>query len=165
MYYSAEQKDKMEAENQSMVLNFGSQLDQGLKDLHRTILGSVSQQQRHLRCMEEHVRSYLASKCDVRKDCSHLIFFLYGLYQLSNSLFYYYCQVTQELELRVKKMTETYTSGAATLKELANTLQRKAASDMEQINSTISKQAMAVENVRSKEDCLFPPFFLFFALL
>lgn len=67
-YYSADQKDKMETENQSMVLNFGSQLDQSLKDLHRTILGSVSQQQLHLRCMEEHVHSHLASKSDVRKE-------------------------------------------------------------------------------------------------
>ncbi|KAG7964695.1 hypothetical protein I3843_09G183900 [Carya illinoinensis] len=123
LFAKLEQKDKMEAENQSMVLNFGSQLDQGLKDLHRTILGSVSQQQQHLRCMEEHVRSYLASKCDV----------------------------TQELELRVKKMTETYTSGAATLKELANTLQRKAASDMEQINSTISKQLLITLVLEAKE--------------
>lgn len=44
-------------------------------------------------------------------------------------------------------MTETYTSGVASLKDLANALQRKASSDLEQINSTISLQAMAVENV------------------
>lgn len=66
-HYFTDQKEKMEAQNQSMVLTFGSQLDQCLKDLHRTILGSVSQQQQHLRCMEEHASSYLASKCDVRK--------------------------------------------------------------------------------------------------
>ncbi|KAF5947126.1 hypothetical protein HYC85_017354 [Camellia sinensis] len=39
-------------------------LDQSLKDLHKTILGSVSQQQQQLRCMEEHVSSFLASKYD-----------------------------------------------------------------------------------------------------
>jgi kinesin family protein 11 len=44
-------------------------------------------------------------------------------------------------------MTENYTSGVATLKDLANALQRKASSDLEQINSTISLQATAVENV------------------
>lgn len=80
-YCSADQKDRMEAENQSMVLTFGSHLDQRLKDLHRTVLGSVSQQQQYLRCMEEHVCSYLASKCDVRKDTFYLIFFL-ALFQL-----------------------------------------------------------------------------------
>lgn len=57
----------MEAENQNMVLTFGSHLDQSLKDLHKTILGSVSQQQQQLRCMEEHVQSFLASKSDVRE--------------------------------------------------------------------------------------------------
>lgn len=58
----------MEAENQSIVLTFGSQLDQRLKDLHKTILGSISQQQQQLRCMEEHAHSVLASKCDVRLE-------------------------------------------------------------------------------------------------
>ncbi|XP_059462978.1 kinesin-like protein KIN-5B [Corylus avellana] len=118
LFAKLDQKDRMEAENQSMVLTFGSHLDQRLKDLHRTVLGSVSQQQQYLRCMEEHVCSYLASKCDA----------------------------TQALESRITKMTETYTSGVATLKDLANALQRKASSDLEQINSTISLQATAVEN-------------------
>lgn len=65
---SADQKDKLESENQSMLLKFGSQLDQNLKDLHRTVLGSVSQQQQQLRTMEEHTHSFLAHKYDVRKD-------------------------------------------------------------------------------------------------
>ncbi|CAL5398990.1 unnamed protein product [Camellia sinensis] len=62
---STDQKNKLEAENQGLLLNFGSQLDQSLKDLHTTILGSVSQQQQQLRCMEEHVSSFLASKYDI----------------------------------------------------------------------------------------------------
>lgn len=65
---SADQKDKLESENQSMLLKFGSQLDQNLKDLHRTVLGSVSQQQQQLRTMEEHTHSFLAHKYDVKKD-------------------------------------------------------------------------------------------------
>lgn len=64
---SADQKDKLESENQGMLLKFGSQLDQNLKDLHRTVLGSVSQQQQQLRTMEEHTHSFLAHKYDVRK--------------------------------------------------------------------------------------------------
>ncbi|KAB1224008.1 hypothetical protein CJ030_MR2G007944 [Morella rubra] len=119
LFTKLDQKEKMEAQNQSMVLTFGSQLDQCLKDLHRTILGSVSQQQQHLRCMEEHASSYLASKCDA----------------------------IQALESKIWKMTNTYTLGVETLKELANTLQRKASSDLQQINSTISLQAMTVENL------------------
>lgn len=71
---SADQKDKLESENQSMLLRFGSQLDQNLKDLHRTVLGSVSQQQQQLRTMEEHTHSFLAHKYDVRKDYDTISF-------------------------------------------------------------------------------------------
>ena len=56
-------------------------------------------------------------------------------------------------------MTETYTSGVATLKDLANALQRKASSDLEQINSTISLQATAVENVCSQRRKIFFSFY------
>lgn len=62
----------MEAENQNMVLTFGSQLDQSLKDLHKTILGSVSQQTQQIRTVEEHFRTNLASKCDVRNHLADI---------------------------------------------------------------------------------------------
>ncbi|KAL9429121.1 hypothetical protein AB3S75_031015 [Citrus x aurantiifolia] len=117
LFSKLDQKDRMEAENQSLVLSFGSQLDQSLKELHKTILGSVSQQQQQLRCMEEHAQSFLASKCDA----------------------------THILESRIKKMSETYTAGLELLKELDNSMQKKASSDMEQISSKVSSQTMAVE--------------------
>lgn len=44
-------------------------------------------------------------------------------------------------------MTEIYTSGVGTLKELANTLHVKASSDMEEIQNKVSSQALVVENV------------------
>lgn len=110
-------KDKMEVENRSMLLTFGSQLDQSLKDLHKMILGSITQQQQQLKCIEESTRSFLASKCDA----------------------------TQFLESRLKKMTDRYTSGVETLKELAKTAENKASSDLGQINSIISSQVKTVE--------------------
>ncbi|KAJ6407911.1 hypothetical protein OIU84_011257 [Salix udensis] len=112
-----DQKDKMEVENRNMVLTFGSHLDQSLIDLHKTILGSVSEQRQHLRCMEEHVESFLASKTDA----------------------------TEVLETRIKKMSETCASGVAALKDLANTAQDKASSDLQQINTIISSQMRTVE--------------------
>ncbi|KAI5325565.1 hypothetical protein L3X38_034639 [Prunus dulcis] len=117
LYEKLDQKDRMEAENQSLVLTFGSQLDRSLKDLHKTILGSVSQQQNQLRCMEEHVHTYLASKCDA----------------------------AQVLDSKIKKITETYSSGVSALKELANMLKTKASSDLEQINARVLSQTVAVE--------------------
>ncbi|KAK2455108.1 kinesin protein KIN-5D [Trifolium repens] len=110
-------KEKMEAENQKIILNFSSLLNGGLKDLHATIIGSISQQQKQLRCMEDHVYSHLTSKSDA----------------------------AQALESRINKMRETYTSGVGILKELENTLRLKASSDMEQIQNSVSSQALAVE--------------------
>ncbi|KAF5750970.1 kinesin-related protein [Tripterygium wilfordii] len=117
LFAKLDEKDTMEAENRSMVLTFGSELDQKLKELHKTILGSVSQQQRQLISMEEQTRLFLACKSDA----------------------------TQILESRLKKMTEKYTTGVEALKELSSTMQRKASTDLEQINSTISSQMMAAE--------------------
>ncbi|XP_050384584.1 kinesin-like protein KIN-5B [Argentina anserina] len=117
LHEKLDQKNKMEEENKSLVLKFGSQLDRSLNDLHKTILGSVSQQQNQLRCMEEHVHSSLASKCDA----------------------------TKVLESRIEKISETYSSGVSALKELANMLQMKASSDLEQINSKTLSQTVAVE--------------------
>ncbi|KAI8556551.1 hypothetical protein RHMOL_Rhmol05G0262200 [Rhododendron molle] len=118
LFGKLDQKNRLEAENQGLLLNFGSQLDQSLKDLHKTILGSVSQQQQQLRCLEEHASSFLASKYDA----------------------------TQILESRIKKMAEIYTSGMTILKEHANSLETKASSDLEQIKSTISGQISELEN-------------------
>lgn len=118
LFEKIDQKNRVETENRDLVLAFGYQLDQSLKDLHETILGSVSQQQQQLKSMEEHACSFLASKCDA----------------------------TQGLESRINKMKETYTSGVAVLKEFAGTLRRKASTDLEQMTSTISSQAMAVDN-------------------
>lgn len=64
----ADHKNRLEAQNHGVLMAFGSQLDQSLKDMHKTILGSVSQQHEQLRCMEEHICSFLARKCDVRNE-------------------------------------------------------------------------------------------------
>ncbi|XP_065854171.1 kinesin-like protein KIN-5B [Euphorbia lathyris] len=118
LFGKLDQKDKMEAQNQRQILIFGSHLDQSLKDLHRTILGSVSQQQQQIRCLEEHAQSFLASKCDA----------------------------TEILESRIKKISETCTSGVAAFKEVANTMQHKASSDLENIYATTSSQTMNIEH-------------------
>lgn len=64
--FNTDHKDKLEADNQNLLCTFGSRLDDSLNDLHKVIHGLISQQQQQLRGMEEHVNSFLASKCDVR---------------------------------------------------------------------------------------------------
>lgn len=58
-------------------------------------------------------------------------------------------QVTKVMESKINKMTQTYTSGMTSLKELVDVLQLEASSDLDQIKSTISSQATKVEKVRS----------------
>lgn len=143
----------MEAENQKIIFNFASLLDGSLKDLHTTIMGSVSQQQKQFKCMEDHVCSHLESKSEVgklKRSC-----FIYKVClpccPLNIWFMIIFFQAAQALESRINKMAEIYTSGVGTLKELANTLHMKASSDMEEIQSKVSTQTLAVENVITQE--------------
>ncbi|XP_010920785.2 kinesin-like protein KIN-5B [Elaeis guineensis] len=113
-----ERQSKIETENQGLILTFGSQLDQNLKSLHEIVIGSVCQQHQLLKSMEEHVNSFIATKCEATK-----------------------C-----LELKIEKIKDSYTSGILCMKELATALQKKAFSDIEEMKLSISAQMMAVEN-------------------
>ncbi|XP_075103400.1 kinesin-like protein KIN-5B isoform X2 [Nicotiana tabacum] len=117
LFSRIDHKDKLEADNQNLLHTFGSRLEKSLNDLHKIIHGLNSQQQHQLRGMEEHVSSFLASKCDV----------------------------TKVMESKINKMTQTHTSGMASLKELVDVLQLEASTDLDQIKSKISSQATAVE--------------------
>lgn len=147
----------MEAENQKIIFNFASLLDGSLKDMHTTIIGSVSQQQKQFKCMEDHVCSHLASKSEVGKLKRSCFMYKFCLpcCPHNNWLMIIFLQAAQVLESRINKMAEIYTSGVGTLKELANTLHTKASSDMEQIQSKVSTQTLAVENVITQEILVF----------
>ncbi|XP_024983935.1 kinesin-like protein KIN-5B [Cynara cardunculus var. scolymus] len=119
LFSKIDHKNKLEAENHQMLLSFGCQLDHSLKDLQKIVLSSVSQQQQQMKCMEEQVSSFL--------DIKHA--------------------KTQVLESRIKNITDTYTSGMTVLKDLVDTLQIRASSDLVHMKSRISDQIMAVENI------------------
>ncbi|KAE9447835.1 hypothetical protein C3L33_20261, partial [Rhododendron williamsianum] len=119
LFGKLDQKNRLEAENQGLLLNFGSQLDQSLKDLHKTILGSVSQQQQQLRCLEEHASSFLARKYDVSNSNT-------GIQNKENGRDIYFWNDNLE--------------GAC------DSLETKASSDLEQIKPTISGQISELEN-------------------
>lgn len=144
---SADQKDKLESENKSMLLKFGSQLDQNLKELHRAVLGSVSQQHQQLRTMEEHSHSFLAHKYDVRRDLTMPFLFLFYLGTLYDTKWLKLTQATRDLESRIGRTADTYTSGVAALKKLSEMVQKKASFDLENMNSSIGSQLEDVEQV------------------
>ncbi|KAL0347275.1 UNVERIFIED_CONTAM: Kinesin-like protein KIN-5B [Sesamum calycinum] len=118
LFGKIDRKDKLERENYSILLMFGAQLDQSLKDLHKIILSSVSQQDQQLKCLAECTNTFLANKYE------------------SN----------EATEAKLKKLSETYTSGTLNLKKLADALHMKANSDLEEMASMMSAQATEVEN-------------------
>ncbi|KAL2250547.1 kinesin-like protein KIN-5B [Sesamum indicum] len=118
LFGKIDRKDKLERENHSILLMFGAQLDQSLKDLHKIILSSVSQQEEQLKCLAECTNTFLASK-----------------YESNDAM-----------EAKLKKLSETYTSGTLNLKKLADALHMKANSDLEQMAYMMSAQATEVEN-------------------
>lgn len=56
-------------------------------------------------------------------------------------------QSNEAMEVKVKKLSETYASGNLNLRKLTDSLKIKASSDLEQVTSMISSQTAAVENV------------------
>ncbi|KAK6146946.1 hypothetical protein DH2020_017858 [Rehmannia glutinosa] len=118
LFGKIDHKNKLERENQSILHMFGAQLDRSLNNLHKIVLSSVSEQEQQLRCVENCMSTFLASKYE------------------SN----------EAMEANVKKLLETYASGSVNMKKLTDTLHAKASSDLEEMTSMASVQATAVEN-------------------
>ncbi|KNA11537.1 hypothetical protein SOVF_134130 [Spinacia oleracea] len=114
LHKKIDDKNKLEDQNHELVSMFGTQLDKSLKNLNQTISGSIALQQYQLRCMEEHMWSFLACKDDATKN----------------------------LESIVEKIAEVHTSTITTLREFSGTQQRKASTDLEYVNSSICSQTV-----------------------
>lgn len=95
--------------------------------------------------MEEQNHSFLANKYDVRKYYTMSLLFLFCTF--CDTKWLKLTQATRDLESRIGKTADTYTSGVAALKKLSEMLQKKASFDLENINSSIGSQIEAVEQV------------------
>ncbi|KAK1286303.1 hypothetical protein QJS10_CPB20g00946 [Acorus calamus] len=111
-------KTKLEGENHELVLKFRFQLDQNLRNLHKIVIESVSQQNQHFKYMEKCISSFLASKCEATKN----------------------------LESRIGKIKDSYSSGVAIMKDFACSLQQKASQNLEHMETTFYAQALTIEN-------------------
>ncbi|CAL9196791.1 unnamed protein product [Musa hybrid cultivar] len=118
LYAKIERQSQIEAKNHGLVVDFGSELDQSLKTLHRMVIGSICENHESLKSMEEYVSSFVAAKCEAAK-----------------------C-----LDLKHERLKSKYSSGILHMKELAGALQHKAFSDLEETRSTMFAQMIAVEN-------------------
>ncbi|URE18654.1 KISc, partial [Musa troglodytarum] len=111
-------QSQIEAKNHGLVVDFGSELDQSLKTLHRMVIGSICENHESLKSMEEYVSSFVAAKCEAAK-----------------------C-----LDLKHERLKSIYSYGILRMKELSGVLQHKAFSDLEETRSTMFAQMIAVEN-------------------
>ncbi|KAL7136508.1 hypothetical protein ABFS83_10G035900 [Erythranthe nasuta] len=118
LFGKIDRKDNLERENQCILRTFGAQLDQSLKGLQNIIVSSVSQQEQQMKCVEGHMSTFLDSKYE-----SH-----------------------EAMEAKTKKLLETYTIGTLSLKKLTDSLRTKSYSDMDEMTSMISAQAISLEN-------------------
>ncbi|KAL6574761.1 hypothetical protein OROMI_012046 [Orobanche minor] len=118
LFGKIDHKDKIERENQNILHTFGSHLDQSLNNLHKIVLSCVSQQEQHLRSVENCTSTFLARKYE------------------SN----------EAMEANVKNLLETCASGSLNIQKLTDALNMEACSNVEQMTSMISVQATAVEN-------------------
>ncbi|URE18655.1 KISc, partial [Musa troglodytarum] len=114
----SERQSQIEAKNHGLVVDFGSELDQSLKTLHRMVIGSICENHESLKSMEEYVSSFVAAKCEAAK-----------------------C-----LDLKHERLKSIYSYGILRMKELSGVLQHKAFSDLEETRSTMFAQMIAVEN-------------------
>ncbi|CAL9127939.1 unnamed protein product [Musa acuminata var. zebrina] len=118
LFAKIERQSQIEAKNHGLVVDFGSELDESLKTLHRMVIGSICENHESLKSMEEYVSSFVAAKCEAAK-----------------------C-----LDLKHERLKSIYSSGILHMKELAGALQHKAFSDLEETRSTMFAQMIAVEN-------------------
>lgn len=122
LFSKIERKDKIETGNKELVQTFRIQLTQQLEVLHKTVEGSVSQQQRQLQTMEDQMQSFVSTKTEA----------------------------TEDLRNRVENLKTIYGSGVRGLHDLANALDENSVSTLGRLNSTISMHASTLENLVGK---------------
>eukprot|EP01018_Ginkgo_biloba_P020680 Gb_35173 [translate_table: standard] len=119
LFAKIDRKNKIESGNQNLVQTFQSELAQHLEILHNSVIVSVSQQQQQLKNMEEQMQSFVSIKNEA----------------------------TEGLKNRVEKMKATYSAGIKGLHGLAHALNEKSLLTFERINSTVSTQASALDDI------------------
>ncbi|KMZ62966.1 Kinesin-related protein-like [Zostera marina] len=118
LHAKMDQKTKIEAQNNAVVMNYGAQLDQSLKKLHQCVIGCVTEQHQILQSMEEEAKSFIAKKCEE----------------------------TTNMESKIQTIKDQYYMGIGTMNDLACTLRNKGSLDIEELKSANAILTMTVEN-------------------
>ncbi|KAJ4764113.1 Kinesin-like protein [Rhynchospora pubera] len=108
-----------EGKNKVLVQNLSHQIDHSLRALQSTVVGSVCEQQNFLKSTEEQILSYFENKYTA----------------------------TVLLQKKIERTKGTYDIGAQHIKGLINSLKIKCRLDNEEMDSIMSTQAVAVENL------------------
>ncbi|KAL4189465.1 hypothetical protein AMTRI_Chr08g207260 [Amborella trichopoda] len=119
LFAKIERKDKIETGNKCLVEIFQSQLTQQLDLLHKTVAGSVMQQEQQLKGMEEDMQSFVSTKSEA----------------------------TEVLQVRVGKLKDMYASGIGALDDLAGELDKNSQTTFGSLNSEVSMHSSALEDL------------------
>eukprot|EP00252_Welwitschia_mirabilis_P020280 TRINITY_DN4937_c0_g1_i1.p1 TRINITY_DN4937_c0_g1~~TRINITY_DN4937_c0_g1_i1.p1 ORF type:complete len:1049 (+),score=167.40 TRINITY_DN4937_c0_g1_i1:454-3600(+) len=122
LFSKIERKEKIEIENKGLVQSFRTQLSQKLDVLHKTVDQSETEQQRQLKSMEEHMKSFVTCKTET----------------------------TEDLRARVEKLRTLYRSGIKGLQDLAIALDENSDSTFGRLHSSITTHASTLEDLLGK---------------
>ncbi|WOL04664.1 kinesin-like protein KIN-5A [Canna indica] len=118
LFSKIEHKDQIEEGNRILVQKFRSQLTQQLDILHKTVSGSVQQQESQLKEMEEDMQSFISNKA----------------------------KATEELRLHVERLKALYSSGIRELVDLASQLENNSEAAFGRLNSQVLVHSSALDN-------------------
>ncbi|KAL8496794.1 hypothetical protein ACS0TY_020464 [Phlomoides rotata] len=119
LFTKIERKDKIEDSNRDLIQKFQSQLTQQLQILHKSVASATTQQEQHLKEMEEDMHSFVSTKTEA----------------------------TEELRNHIEKLKTMYGSGVVALENLAGELDDNSQSTYRQLNSEVSKHSSALEEL------------------
>uniref|UniRef100_A0ACD5TYJ3 Uncharacterized protein n=1 Tax=Avena sativa TaxID=4498 RepID=A0ACD5TYJ3_AVESA len=127
LFSKIERKDKIEDGNRTLVQRFRSQLTHELDALHKTVYTSVTQQEDHLKQMEDDMQSFVSSKDEA----------------------------AQGLKESIQKLKALHGSGITALDNLAGEIDINSQTTFEKLNSQVQSHTSDLEKViDSGRSCL-----------
>ncbi|KAK9290841.1 hypothetical protein L1049_009019 [Liquidambar formosana] len=116
LFNTIECKDKIEDRNKVLIQSFQTQLAQQLEVLSKTVAASVTQQEHHLKLIEDNMQSFASTKVEA----------------------------TEELQAQLTKLKDLYGSGFKLLDDLAGELDKISGLAFGNLNSEVSRHSSSL---------------------
>lgn len=119
LHLKIDRKHNVETQNNKLVEDFHSKLNQHLKGLHGIVATSISQQQKQIHHMEDQLKCFVANKGEFSK----------------------------ELKRKVSSLKDSYCLGLKSLNDLVYSHEKESSSTFEKLNSLVSGHSCALEEL------------------